>query len=481
MKKLLAFLMLMILVIGLTGCNLVGYDENMDNSQIVAKVNGKDITKGEWKEFRTSLANYYQQYYAQYFGVNSRLTDADIAAYGDAALEQLIQSHVVEDKMEELGIRPLSEEDQKDVESYADSMLSFYKSLLRYQNYPELETVEEEQERLASVETPDEATPKATMTNEELDAKLNQDLEAYGYTREMLIKQRTSEVEENKLREIATKDVAVTDEQVKENFDKRAAEQKESYDATPSGYATAVSNNTDAFYVPEGYRGVKNLLINISSENKSKITELESTISSAKSTLETAQSHLEEDLKEDTSSMSEEEKAAHAEHEDALKKQIDESSAALESATSELEKIRAAAFAEIQDKAAAALARAQSGESFDALIEELGEDPGMRSEPAKTRGYLVCEGLKLYEQPFQDAAMALEKVGDISPLVQTSYGFHILQYAQDIPSGTVEYTDEIREKLHQELLTSAQEAAYNAAITQWVTEADTKTFPNVMK
>ena len=63
MKKLLAFLMLMILVIGLTGCNLVGYDENMDNSQIVAKVNGKDITKGEWKEFRTSLANYYQQYY----------------------------------------------------------------------------------------------------------------------------------------------------------------------------------------------------------------------------------------------------------------------------------------------------------------------------------------------------------------------------------------------------------------------------------
>ena len=55
----------------------------------------------------------------------------------------------------------------------------------------------------------------------------------------------------------------MTDEQVKEEFDKRVAAQKESYDAAPAGYVTAENNGTTNYYVPEGYRGVKNLLIQL--------------------------------------------------------------------------------------------------------------------------------------------------------------------------------------------------------------------------
>ena len=56
-----------------------------------------------------------------------QLTDDDVKAYGDAAVEQMIESVVLQDKMKELGFEPLPEEDAADVESYADSMFSFYK------------------------------------------------------------------------------------------------------------------------------------------------------------------------------------------------------------------------------------------------------------------------------------------------------------------------------------------------------------------
>ncbi len=58
---------------------------------------------------------------------------------------------------------------------------------------------------------------------------------------------------------------------------------------------------------------------------------------------------------------------------------------------------------------------------FDALVEEYGEDPGMESYPA---GYYFTEGEMV--EPFEKAAYALEEYG-ISGLVETSYGYHIIQ------------------------------------------------------
>ena len=127
------------------------------------------------------------------------------------------------------------------------------------------------------------------------------------------------------------------------------------------------------------------------------------------------------------------------------------------------------------------LAKAQAGEDFDALIETYGEDQGMTIEPNKTTGYYVCEGLATYEQAFQDAAMALANVGDISDLVKTSYGYHILQYTGDIEAGAVEMTEEIKTSIHDSLLTTAQNAAYEAAVTEWTSAAKVETFPKIMK
>ena len=495
-KRFALIAMLLAAVMLLSGCTLIGHDDELDGAQVVAKVETNqdttEITKAEWEAYRDYLASYYQQYYQQYFGVTMQLTDDDVKAYGDAAVEQMIESVVLQDKMKELGFEPLPEEDAANVESYADSMFNFYKLMIRYQNYPDLETVEEEEERLAAA-TPDEATGseatqtepverKATVTNDQLDEMLVNDLTTAGYTRDYFVQNQTASVQREKIREYAAKDVEVTDDQVKEEFDKRVASQKESYDANPAGYVTAENNGTTNYYVPEGYRGVKNLLIRFSDEKQSEISDLNSAISTANTTISDAQKQLDDLKAEDTSSYDEDAKASYDEQVAALEETLATAQTTLDESNAKLETATAEAYDEILATAQDVLARAQAGEDFDSLIETYGQDTGMNNEPNKSRGYLVCDGLSIYEQSFQDAAMALAKVGDVSSeLVKTSYGYHILQYATDIAAGEVEYTDEIKSNIYDSILSDAKDAAYEAAVTQWVSEAKVTTYPKVMK
>lgn len=496
MKKGIALIaMLLAAVMMMSGCNLIGYDAELDGNQVVAKVNDTEITKAEWAAYRDYLASYYQQYAQQYFGTAMQLTEEDIKAYGESALEQMIESTVLGDKIKELGFDPLPEEDQAEVEAEADQMLDLYKMMVRFQNYPELETVEEEAERLAAEATAGEATaseaaeseatageaPKATVTNAELEEMLLKDLEAIGYTREYLIENKTAEVQAQKVREYAVKDVVVTDEQIKAEFDSIAAQQKESYDAAPNSYLAAEQRGTANYYAPEGYRGVKNLLVKFSDEKQSEIDTLNTEIRTAQNTLNDANKQLEELKAQDTSKYDEDALNSYNEQVASLEATVAEQEPAIAEKQDKLDEVMAAAYEEIQPIAEEALAKAQEGTNFDELIAAYGKDQGMTAEPNKTRGYLVREGLAVYEPSFQEAAMALANVGDVSGLVKTGYGYHILQYAGDIPAGVVEMTDEIKTALHDQLLATAQESAFEAALTQWVSEATVETYPKVMK
>ena len=84
--------------------------------------------------------------------------------------------------------------------------------------------------------------------------------------------------------------------------------------------------------------------------------------------------------------------------------------------------------AEKKAKAEEALRRVRAGEDFDALIKEIGEDPGMTSSP---NGYLLDkngatpEGTSMVKE-FSDASNALA-VDAVSDIVRTSHGFHIIK------------------------------------------------------
>ena len=487
MKKGIALIaMLLAAALMLSGCNLIGYDAELDGAQAVAKVGDTEITKAEWADYRDYLVEYEQQYMQQYYGFTLPVDEASMASYGELALEQLIESVVIEDKMEELGYLELTEEENAEVEEYATSMTDLYKMLIRYQNYPDLETVEEEQERLAAEaaeETPSEPQEAvATITDAMLDEMLTNDLNTIGYTHDYFVRTQTMSKQSEKLKAYTYEGVTVTDEQVKAEFDSKVASQKESYDANPASYAYAEQNGSDLYYMPAGYRGVKNLLIQLSDEKQDEIKQLNSDLTTAKNLLSSGNDDLEELKAQDTAELDEEALAAYNEQIAALEEQVASAQTTIDETQAKIDETTEAAYAEILPLAQEVLAKAQAGEDFDALIETYGEDAGMTAEPNKSRGYLVCDGLSIYEQSFQDAAMALENVGDVSAeLVKTSYGYHILQYASDLAGGEVEYTEEIKTAIYDEMLKEAQDAAYEAAVTQWVSEAKVETFPKVMK
>ncbi len=96
-----------------------------------------------------------------------------------------------------------------------------------------------------------------------------------------------------------------------------------------------------------------------------------------------------------------------------------------------------------KDQAEEILAKLQKNpEDFDKLMAEYSQDPGSKTYP---EGYLFKEGDMVTE--FYEGALALE-AGEISEIVESPYGYHIIQKVADYENG-VPYT-EVKDELHQE-------------------------------
>lgn len=77
--------------------------------------------------------------------------------------------------------------------------------------------------------------------------------------------------------------------------------------------------------------------------------------------------------------------------------------------------------AEVKKKAQETLDKIKNGEDFDKLMNELSEDPGLKQYP---NGYTFGKGEMV--EGFENAAFAL-KENEVSDLVETDYGIHIIK------------------------------------------------------
>jgi peptidyl-prolyl cis-trans isomerase D len=126
--------------------------------------------------------------------------------------------------------------------------------------------------------------------------------------------------------------------------------------------------------------------------------------------------------------------------------------------------------AEVRKQAEAVLKRARSGEDFAALAKQFSEDESNNT----TGGSLGEFGRGTMVPEFDQAAFAL-KPGQLSDLVKTSFGFHIIKLEKHQPAGTrtlAEVQSEIEEQLKWQKAQQQAESTAKALQAQMKTPAD---------
>jgi len=215
-------------------------------------------------------------------------------------------------------------------------------------------------------------------------------------------------------------------------------------------------------YVPTGYRLVKHILLEIPEEIASGLIDYQTDISAAESVVNLLTDELYA-LENET----EDEEAAAKRAPEEIQAEIDAKKAELAELTEKFDALRARILPELAALIDEIMAKLEGGASFDSLILEYGKDPGALAYP---EGYLVHKDSVIWDILFRDAAMALEKVGDVSEPVQTDFGVHIIQYAGDAPSGAVPITAEIADSIRQGLMDAARDGAFSAQLQAWLNE-----------
>ena len=485
-KKSLLALLLAVAVL-LTGCALVEKDPEVDRATEIIRVGDTVYTKGQVQDevaYQLSYMNYIYSMYGMAFDANDPET---IAQAQQQVIDYLIEEAVLTQKIDELGLSTLTEEEQAALDAQVEAAWT---------------------QNLASVKASYFADTE--LAGEELDAALTAKCEELGVTRESLVNAETAYLLQDKLYNHIVKDVTVTDEELLAAYTENVEADRATFETTPSAYGARINNaSTTAYYRPAGYRMVKQILVEFTPDDLALLNEVEGLIAEQKAAVTAAETALtnlgvadaDTLLTKVTVSMAQPAMAVsflatatnltnpvatQAPAMDvtaAFDDTVDEATAAAVKSLAEAKALLAFyqhqlttatnnAFANLDAEADAIIAQLKEGADWDVLMAEKTDDPGMKEGAATAiTGYAVCEGFASFDEPFVTAAMALKNVGDISPKTRGAYGYYIIQYAADVAEGAIPM-EEVQEELTAAQLTTKQEATYDQAIAQWVTESN---------
>ena len=453
-KALLALMMAAVLL--LSGCALIQKDQAVDDATEIIRMGDKVYTKIQVKAAaQQELINKAQTY--SMFGYAYDMTDpANIAEAQEAAVKALKEDLTLTAKAAELGFDQLTDEELEAVKTKAqesyDNMVNTAKQY---------------------VEGKDEMD-EAALT--EAAVKMAEDA---GYTMENRTESATKDAVSAKLKEYAVKDVAVTDEEIQAEYDSKVESNKETYAENAASWAAAANNGyTTLYYTPAGVRRVKQILVKFTEEDQTAIKDANTKLSDANTARTAAQDKVDAAQKVlDTEGITDEEKTKAEADLTAANQELDEADKALLAANQAVTDATDKAFANIDEKADAVVAQLAEGGDWQKLTDEYNEDTGMKDNE---KGYAVAAGMSGFDAAFVDAAMALEKIGDVSPKTKGQYGYYIIRYESDEAEGPVAL-ETLKETISSSLLNTKQNDTYKATLAQWVEEAGIKVDMNALK
>ncbi len=457
MKKQALLALMLALTLILTGCTLVQKDMAVDAATEIIRLGDAVVTKGEIQEEIEGQLDYMEYVYSMY-GMSFDRTSAESAAQArETVIESFKEQLVREAKIRELGLDQLTEEEQAKVQADAEAT---YQSNLDYV----LSTITDE-----------------NLTDEEKTAQAKARLEETGYTMEKALENARETMLTEKLRADVVRDVTVSDEEIQKDYDSRVAADQEKYAASPASWTVAANNGSALYYTPAGVRFVKQILVKFQDEDQTKITEANSRVTSIQSDITAAEAKIaaaQETL--DSETAGEEDKAAAKTDKEAAEAEKAAAEESLTAAQKEAADAQEAAFAHIDETADGILAELEAGADWDQLMADRTQDPGMQSGVTAERGYAVSADMTTFDPAFVSAAMALEKIGDVSGKIRgDSHGYYIIRYVGDAAEGPVAL-DEVKETIRTSLQSSKESTTYSETLKGWVDAADFKVDLNAL-
>jgi foldase protein PrsA len=269
--------------------------------------------------------------------------------------------------------------------------------------------------------------------------------EDYGYTQEKIANNLMLQAEYDRLDDQLANGYTPTEDEITAVFNEYGEQYREQYEGNVPLYEFYTQYyGAESWYVPEGYRAILHILLTVDDDLLTAYTEAQNAYDEAEG----------------------------AETPDAE---------AIAAAQTALDTAREAVLAYVQPKLDDIYARLEKGESFQTLIAEYGEDPGMQDEETLAAGYPVHKDSIIYDSAFTQGAFQdkMAKVGDYSDPVIGSYGVHVLYYLADMEGGLV-MTDEIHEEIADYLVNSKVNEAYTAGLTEWKADMDITVYQDVI-
>lgn len=235
--------------------------------------------------------------------------------------------------------------------------------------------------------------------------RIEEYLKENGYSNESFLTYQRELFVSQKLFDEITKDIEIKDEDVKKAYDENVASAKAKYETSPSQFEKdCLGEGEIIYYVPEGTKRVKHILTVFDDEDMKKISELRGS--------------------------------------------GDDEGA---------DKLRQEALKRIEGKAQEILdSLKKDGSNFDKVMKEKSQDPGVVNYP---EGYVVTKQGKSYVEEFSKAALGLKKPNDMTGLIGTDTGYHIIMLVEDVKSGAIEY-DKIKETLQENISLTEKQADY---------------------
>ena len=426
----------------LSGCNLIEVDEtkvirkemekiDKEYSAVVSEYDGGEVTVGEMmNDFNYAYSeNYYMM--VSYFGME--LTESDIRDIAESTMVNFTEGEII--AMHYDREFALSEEELAEIEEIVNDEYRY-----------NLE------DALGSVDGKNDAEKQAYA---ELLLKQN------GMDKESMRISYTNYYKRENMREILRGEITdVADEDVRAAYEEAVEANKADYANGMAFENDMCDENAVICWKPEGYRTVKHILVMPSDEVKGAYQDALYALEDKEIELGELYSEMQLDSTEKTRTP------------DEIQADIAACEAAVEECIAAVEAAEKACLDDVKAVTDEIYTRLESGEDFEKLIAEYGEDPGMQGGITAENGYCVAENSVNWEPNFRDGAMALENVGDytLNPVVSGS-GVHIIRYEADVVPGEAGI-ENVYDALREEALANLQENHADEVIARWVDEAD---------